>query len=332
MRKTIVFGNGIGMALAPDAYFLPAVMNEVWEHPSLDDAQRGLIVACLAEGTVRPTREEELETLQNVVTACETLVGVPGASRDHWLSEAGRHFPDAVHRLSFLAARQMYLAAYRTGPEKGKPCELPPDFTAALVDMVKRTSSHVSTLNYDGLLSKPFAAAGLLGTSDGLLLDGFNEGRFDRNNLFRKRGLGSWYLHLHGCPLFADREKTKPYKLTEKYLSYPKASLKNLGRHLVLTHHIHKLNKIQSSPILQTYWEFLERAFEESDEIILFGYSGNDLHLNRQVAQQRVSKSVRVVEWLGAGTKAFRKKFWADQLGGEVALNLMEDVLSFTDW
>lgn len=332
MRKTIIFGNGLGMAIAPDAYFLPAVMNSVWDHLSLGVEQKKLIMACMPDGTEKPTKEEELKTLQNVVTACETLLEVRGVSKNHWLSDAGRSFPEAVHGLSFLAARQMYLATHPTGPDAGKRCELPADFSNSLLEMIRSTSSHIATLNYDGLLSKVFTSNGFLDMPDSTLLDGFKESRFDRNNLFRKKGVGSWYLHLHGCPLFSDREKSKPYKVSEKFLTSGKINLKNVGKYIVLTHHTHKLNKIHSSAILSTYWEFLELAIDESDEIVFFGYSGNDLHLNRQVAQQRTSKTVRVVEWLGSGTKAFRDKFWAEQLGGPVKLDLREDILTFTKW
>jgi hypothetical protein len=89
---------------------------------------------------------------------------------------------------------------------------------------------------------------------------------------------------------------------------------------------------IEASEILQRCWQFLRRAIDESAEIVLFGYSGNDTHLNQLIAQKRSSKLVRVVEWLGAGFEDVRKPFWDEQLGGEVSLVLKEDILTFTDW
>jgi len=73
-------------------------------------------------------------------------------------------------------------------------------------------------------------------------------------------------------------------------------------------------------------------AIDESAEIIMFGYSGNDLHLNRLISQLRGGKSVKVVDWLGAGNKETRTEFWSDQLGGDVELYLLEDVLTFSEW
>lgn len=65
----------------------------------------------------------------------------------------------------------------------------------------------------------------------------------------------------------------------------------------------HKRTMIEASEILQRYWQFLRRAIDESAEIVLVGYSGNNTHLNQTIAQKRSSKSVGVVEWLGVGFK-----------------------------
>lgn len=40
----------------------------------------------------------------------------------------------------------------------------------------------------------------------------------------------------------------------------------------------------------------------------------------------------RIIEWLGAGKREDRLKFWAGQLGGSVELVQKEDVLTFNDW
>lgn len=93
----------------------------------------------------------------------------------------------------------------------------------------------------------------------------------------------------------------------------------------------HKRTMIEASEILQRYWQFLRRAIDESAEIVLFGYSGNNTHLHQMIAQKRSSKSVGVVAWLGAGFRDVRQPFWDEQLGGEVKLLLKEDVLTFTD-
>ncbi|KQZ92657.1 hypothetical protein ASD74_18530 [Rhizobium sp. Root564] len=97
------------------------------------------------------------------------------------------------------------------------------------------------------------------------------------------------------------------------------------------SHVAHKRTMIEASEILQRCWPFLRRAIDESAEIVLFGYSGNNTHLHQMIAQKRSSKSVGVVEWLGAGFRDVRQPFWDEQLGGEIKLLLKEDVLIFTD-
>ncbi len=64
----------------------------------------------------------------------------------------------------------------------------------------------------------------------------------------------------------------------------------------------------------------------------MFGYSGNDAHLNWLMSQARGEKNIRVIEWLGAGNRTRRQAFWKEQLGGDVELTLLEDVMTFGDW
>lgn len=334
MPNLYLFGNGLGMSLDPDAYNLTGRLLDVWNRGPLSDEQRSLISACLPEGEVKPRSEEHLGTLQTVVAACETLLGVRLGGGQHWLTSNGKAFPLAVQRFAFEVARQMFTASHsnRLAANYGQPCALPASFLNGLTDAVAQSMSHVATLNYDGLLSTAFEARGLLGNSDSLLRDGFVDGIFSRNNLFRPNERGGWYLHLHGCPLFSTNSKGQHRKLSPSSLINEKSNLKNIGQHIVLTHVQHKINIIEKSHILDTYWEFLNLALDHSDAIIFFGYSGNDTHLNRLVAQGRGSRLVRVVEWLGAGRRENRQAFWTAQLGGAVDLIQKEDVLTFNDW
>lgn len=320
------------MGVSSDAYNLASVMNDVWDDDFNDPTMRRLVAACLPNGSKRPTSEDQLATLQDAVSACEVLLGVRGSSGDHWLSDEGRAFPEAVHEFTYLVARRMYLAKHRYGATAGQTCVLPDEFVQRLLDEIRTSESHVATLNYDGLLSRSLGECGMLGGSSPALLDGFSDKKFHRNNLFRARGHGSWYLHLHGSPLFTDDAKGKPQKLATSTIMRAGKVPKRSGRHIVLTHFQHKPKIIQSSEILRIYWEFLGLAIKECPEICLFGYSGNDRHLNRLIAQARGEKTVRVVEWLGAGSSELREPFWSDQLGGAVELVLLEDVLTFRDW
>lgn len=332
MRKLYIFGNGLGMGISSDAYNLASVMKSVWDGDFTDAKMRELVVACLPGGATRPTSEDQLATLQDTVSACEVLLGVRNVGGGHWLSTEGREFPDAVHRFSFLVARSMFFAKHQYGSEAGQNCFLPDDFVQPLVDEISASHSHVATLNYDGLLSREFEARGILSGSGQVLFDGFSSKKFDRTNLFRKANFGGWYLHLHGSPLFTDNSKLKPQKLAVSTISRSGKVPQNVGRHIVLTHFQHKPKIIQSSEVLRIYWEFLDMAIDECESVVLFGYSGNDMHLNRLIAQARGGKPVKVVEWLGTGTKGVRGSFWADQLGGAVDLELLEDVLTFRAW
>ena len=332
MPKIFIFGNGLGMSISPDAYNLTSVMSGVWENGDLDGGQKGLISTCLPSGAERPTSEEQLATLQDTVGACEVLLGVRDTGAGHWLSEQGRQFPDAVRRFAFLVARDMFIAKYPSGQNIGQRCVLPAEFLQPLVEHVQANQTHVATLNYDGLLSSALSDAGLFSGSNPDMLDGFVDSKFDRNNLFRKNKHGAWYLHLHGCPLFVDRGTSAIRKIAPRSLVVKPGSPKRVGKHIVLTHFKHKSKIIETSDILRIYWEFLEMAIDESQEVLMFGYSGNDVHLNRLISQVRGEKDVRVVEWLGAGNRTRRQAFWKEQLGGDVDLTLLEDVLTFRDW
>ena len=332
MRKTFIFGNGLGMSISADAYNLTSVMSDVWGNGDLNVVQKGLISTCLPNGAERPTSEEQLATLQDTVGACEVLLGVRDTGAGHWLSEQGRQFPDAVRRFAFLVARSMFVAKHPSGEKTGQRCALSSEFSQPLVDHIKANQTHVATLNYDGLLSSALSDAGLFSGSNPDMLDGFLESKFDRTNLFRKNKHGAWYRHLHGCPLFVDRGKSTIRKISPGSLAGKPGSPKRVGKHIVLTHLKHKPKIIETSDILSIYWEFLEMAIDESEEVLMFGYSGNDAHLNRLISQVRGEKNIRVIEWLGAGNRTRRQAFWKEQLGGDVDLTLLEDVLTFGDW
>jgi len=333
MRKLIVFGNGLGMSIAPMAYDLRLVMTKVWRGDCLTDDQRGLMRACLPNGQTEPNSEDQLATLQDIVAACETLLGVGSEGDQHWLTDHGQNFPAAVQRFAFEVSREMYVATHPSGPLEGQPCELPGAFAGPLSEFVRNSQSHVATLNYDGLLVKAFRQAGLFEGNLPNLRDGFENGTFERTNLFRAGEFGGWYMHLHGCPLFRDKGSQTFGKLSERTLTRDTSRLVNVGTHIVLTHAQQKPAVIRASRLLETYWEFLRLALDEVAEVILLGYSGNDNHLNRLIAQRAASKPIRVVEWLGAGSATIREPFWRTQLGGDnVNLVQKEDVLLFDDW
>src|SRR5687768_9780166 len=104
--------------------------------------------------------------------------------------------------------------------------------------------------------------------------------------------------------------------------------------HIVLTHVRHKPSIIDSSHILSEYWKRLDRALEESENIVLFGYSGCDVHLNhRVIVNASVKKPVHVIEWGGSYDEGERGRFWNKELRNcDVTVHSLENILEFQDW
>lgn len=75
-RKTLIFGNGLGMALDPDFFSLDRAIGRVWdENTVLDDRTKNLVRFCLGDDADRPHGEEDLDDLQLVVSACDFCRG-----------------------------------------------------------------------------------------------------------------------------------------------------------------------------------------------------------------------------------------------------------------
>ena len=318
-RKTIIFGNGLGMALNHQAFSLDRALGVVWDDPDiLSAAQKQLICNCLPDDRVgRPQGEDELDKLQLALSACDFLVGIPG-SRIHWLSQEGQLFPAAVRKLIYNTARQFH----QTGEE------LPDEFIGPFCDFIEQTESHIGTLNYDNLLYQPMIDRALLHGYDGALVDGFHDAGFAKENLERRYGRTfGYYLHLHGSPLFVDRRRA-----TIKIHQFDLAEQADtMSSHIVLTHFEHKPAVISASRVLLSYWQLLSEAIDESEEVILFGYSGADTHLNL-LLKSMSDKPVKVVEWNGAGGEHDRAIFWRQQIGRGVELVQLPNVHDFREW
>lgn len=319
-RKTIIFGNGLGMAIDPAYFSLDRAIGEVWnESDLLDEASKKLVCDCLpGEGNDRPHSEGELDILQLALSACDFL-GRIGESRIHWLSEDGLKFPVAVRKFIYHTALKFH----------GHPNGLPAEFVDSLAEFIRSTNSHVATLNYDNLLYQPLIEREVLKGYSGALVDGFYSTGFDPDNLERKYGRTfGYYLHLHGSPLFIDREDIT-YKLQQCDLADQDTG--TLSSHIVLTHFKHKPTVISASALLASYWQKLLEAISESSEVILFGYSGEDDHLNvllRAAADTRI----RIVEWVGASDDSDRVRYWSELLSQEIELVRLQSILDFRDW
>lgn len=205
---------------------------------------------------------------------------------------------------------------------------LPSDFTAPLASFIHETSSHIATLNYDNLLYQPMIESYVLRGYSGALVDGLINAGFSEDNLVRKFGRDfGYYMHLHGSPLFVDRDDCI-VKLRQSELE---EGDEVVGSHIVLTHVKHKETLISASPLLSAYWDYLTKALSESEEAVLFGYSGADRHLNL-LLRSRAPAVATVVEWNGAGPLAERRIYWRDTLGRDAEIIQLDNILEFTDW
>lgn len=318
-RKLLIFGNGLGMAVDQQHFSLARALESVWERPGvLSPQQKELISRCVNhEGP--PEGEPELDLLHVAVTSCEALERI-GGGRVHWLSEEGQRFP-------VMTARYIHKVATDLHNFDG---DLPEGFVNSLVDFVKETKSHVATLNYDKLLYSSFIDNDIFNGYSGYLVDGMtvNQG-FDEDNLERlyDRDFG-YYLHLHGSPLFIN----KGGKITKLSRDGLDIDTDVIGRHIVLTHVEHKPKVIASSVALSAYWNYLRFAISEVEEIVLFGYSGLDEHLNSLLRPYLKSVRVRVVEWEGAGGQRERERYWKDELGRQVDVVRLGNITEFGDW
>lgn len=320
MRKTIIFGNGLGMALDPLYFSLDRAIGEVWgEDAILDEVGRTLIKNCLPDRTdARPHGEDDLDTLQVALSACELLSRI-GEERIHWLSEHGKHFPEAIRRFIYHTAHKFH------GHQPG----LPNEFIGPLVAFVKETRSHIATLNYDNLLYQPLIENEVLKGYDGSLVDGFLNAGFAIENLKRKFGRDfGYYMHLHGSPLFVDDDNGLAHKM-------PQAIAGKLGKtessHIVLTHFKHKPTVISASDVLSAYWKLLDEALLESDSIVIVGYSGLDAHLNNLISGHS-RLPIRIVEWLGERDSVARHFYWEGLFPKRTQLTLLDSILSFKEW
>lgn len=321
-RKLIIFGNGLGMALDNVHFSLERALKNIWSNDQyMSQEERIQISRCIpSEVVICPNGEEQLDKLHIVETCCEILNELNIEVEHHWLTASGRKFPNVCQTFIHRVATDLHEYSG----------ELPDDFVSHLVDFISRTKSHVATLNYDKLLYGAFIEHRVLRGYDGYLVDGMLSSGFNSNALERRFGKNfGYYLHLHGSPLFIDDEEDNCYKMQRNELSMTS----NIGgKHVVLTHIKHKPSVIGSSKILRTYWQYLDFALSEVDDVIIFGYSGVDEHLNDKIKIYKNKIRIKVIEWNGAGERTERLNFWNLCFGKGVELVQLDSITNFTEW
>lgn len=318
-RSILISGNGIGLALDPTYFSLREGLHKVWNNAEyLSKEYKDLILSAI-EGTSAenpPESEGQLDQLQVAIIATEYLsdFSVGGVS---WVSDGAKKLPSTFKKYIHEVAHYFHRSNK----------VLPDNFLIPLSDFIKKSKSHVVTLNYDNLLYDGFRKTKVFDGYNGSLVDGFwrrtgfLDDNLNRNNTER---LG-WYMHLHGSPLFIGNNKITG--IGRDFLQADEEC------HIVLTHVEHKPLIISSSKILSTYWRRLEKAFEESSRIILFGYSGCDDHLNERIKLRKKDKSLLIIEWSEAGSEADRKKFWQSKTNFDnFELVRLDNILNYTEW
>lgn len=316
--STLLFGNGLGRALAPEYFPLDAGIRSVWndEDELLTAESKRSIIQCLPDGddgpVEMPSKEDELATLHRVVTACK-LIGEVEREDPIWLTQHGRDFPRVIDHFIGRVAHYFHQCPTST-PEYLKCIE-------GVAWFVKNYYAHVATLNYDNLLYQPLIDAEVLAGYSGHLLDGFTGMTFDESSMARHRKELGWYLHLHGSPLFYD-DNGSVKKLRQARLDESYATDNVLHRHIVLSHTKSKPEIISGSALLSSYWEFFGKALDESSRVVVFGYGGFDSHVNKRISdwitvrkKRREEVTVVVVERKDpTKERAARREFWKKKL------------------
>ncbi len=321
-RKLIVFGNGLGMSLDQDHFSLERAMNEVWSNDEyMSDEERIKISRCIpSDDIICPHGEEQLDKLHVAETCCAILDGFNIDGEHHWLTPSGRNFPNVCQTFIHRVATNLHEYAG----------ELPACFIEPLVRFIVLTKSHVATLNYDKLLYGAFIENQVLNGYNGSLIDGMLNNGFNYDALERLYGRNfGYYLHLHGSPLFIDDEDDNCYKMQRHELSMTR----NIGgKHIVLTHIKHKPSVISNSKVLRAYWQYFDFSINEVEDVIIFGYSGADVHLNEKLRLYKNKIRIKVIEWSGSGDHHERLVFWNSCFGKNVELVHFESIIDFTDW
>ena len=142
-RSTLIFGNGLGMAIDPQYFKLESGLQSVW-NGSVQfkvDHKRLVASAIRLQGNEYPKSEEQLDQLQVAIAASSFLRSFE--SEDvKWLSDESRDFPQAFRR--FVHEVAWYFHNSRK--------QIPEKFANSLSDFIDSTRSHVAVLNYHNLI------------------------------------------------------------------------------------------------------------------------------------------------------------------------------------
>lgn len=287
MTSTLIVGNGLGMALNPNHFNLQTGLTSAWNH--FNDAEKHLI----SLGTNnRPAGEENLEENHKIMTACHKLLEFQELEL---LNEIGINYPDLYRDFIFNTALHFF----------NYEGNLPVDFVESLIGLIQR-GCHVATLNYDKLLYSALVERHILSGYDGDLVDGIYNSGYHYENMLRTFHHFNWYLHIHGCPIFYTKN-SEIHKC--KYYEVPDSTrnLEEKYEHIVLAKTELKPEIISNSSILGSYFNFFSKALFESTRLFIFGYSGEDIHINNEIKNWALDRStsfedtvIYIIQWRGS--------------------------------
>jgi hypothetical protein len=256
VRSTIIVGNGLGMALDPEFFKLETAIDTIWNSQRVSSSQKELISLCLSAQGVhdrKPQGEDDFDILHRAVGACQFLKDISfGANENNWLTDDGQLFPQEIQKFITSVAWHFH----------GYPRALPSGFVESLASFIRKTNSHVATLNYDNLLYQKLIEENILHGYDGYLVDGFHTRTgFNKQHLERKKKKTfGYYLHLHGSPLFVDDNGITVKQGQQIPWDVP-------TKHLVLTYVKHKSSVIDNSEVLKVYWQYFGKGLRESKRL-----------------------------------------------------------------
>jgi hypothetical protein len=338
-RKLIIIGNGLGMAISPSHFDLTKAMARVWD--KLDQSDKKILGSLKGiDAQNGPRSEEELISTQSALAYLNNFRQTLGAEAlDTWFTKDATKYPDILNKFIFKVADELF--KYSQGDADASNFSR---FRSDLERFLRRTKSHVATLNYDDLIYDHLVTT-LTKNKDrpAVFCDGFkfdsgsNVGKY-KPDIFVSYPHKIHYLHLHGSPLFATRDN-EAVKVKRSSRDYSDISL---PRHIVLANKVDKEKIIQRSEILKDYWENrLQHCIRAADEIILFGYSGEDDHLNEAIRKEfPEGKKISVVEWSRAkhfkssakSTEISPTDYWREAMGRKIHICRLPNILDFTDW
>ncbi len=355
-KKLIIMGNGLGMALDPEHFNLKNAMQRVWDCATRLTEQEKTIVGPLKgiDAATGPRSEDELSSTQLALSFLSSFRERLGEDAlEAWFAPDARDYPSFLRKYIYEVAYDLF--SYDLPSDK---TELWTTFLEALIPYIIESKSHIATLNYDDLIydkivegitinDKRYKPSQAQGGNYGLapyVRDGFqSRGRFAPDT-FNWDGDSGQYLHLHGSPLFLTEEDGETsQKIRRSELS---ESNNTAHRHIVLANRKDKTSIIRRSDILSDYWdERLPACISEASEIILFGYSGEDDHLNDLIKEARGDTPIVVIEWENALHRLrdndavidndqvmSPQDYWDMCLGQSVKLIQLENILTFTEW